>query len=497
MYIFFRFQNLGHTNLHQFENINTEVELGNILVFIRHLALKNIFQEILANKNWIEILLSLTQLHPSAEINESLRSISLRVRLMALRLLRTVLGAASTDIIKSNIVDRLLSLMYECFWLETQPVRCSEEALNGVTELDVKWDGEKSQCCTISDRGKVLAHGSTGRGFGICNVGMRKNGNIYEWTLEVESEQHGNEGTCVGVAKYPVKDLSHRTSSDMWLYRAYSGNVYHNGEIGGVKLPTFTHGDRITCILDTIMKTLAFSKNGSEAQVAFENIGEQPLYPCVLFYSMNAAEVIRISSVTVRRNPTTLHDGSPSCAPIHAIIAEHVIDVLRYLHRNFVEWEKIINSVVVDRLHQLEEVKESENKEKIIEEKDVMSIDEQLEKEDELEKQRSRTSELRESKDSLLGKIWCTLSLLSGVDNGLKMGGECLHKPSGRRAILLGVSAPKSTSVKVEWMDSRVESPADVLLFHLTPCEPISFDFSKLDLSKFIIQFNSINIKFM
>jgi E3 ubiquitin-protein ligase HERC1 len=47
----------------------------------------------------------------------------------------------------------------------------------------------------------------------------------------------------------------------MWLYRAYSGNLYHNGE----QLRTlhgFTQGDYITCVLDMDSKTLAFGKNG-------------------------------------------------------------------------------------------------------------------------------------------------------------------------------------------------------------------------------------------
>ena len=35
----------------------------------------------------------------------------------------------------------------------------------------------------------------------------------------IVKENRGNEGTCVGVSRYPVKDYSHRTTGDMWLYR--------------------------------------------------------------------------------------------------------------------------------------------------------------------------------------------------------------------------------------------------------------------------------------
>lgn len=34
-------------------------------------------------------------------------------------------------------------------------------------------------------------------------------------------EHKGNEGSCIGISKYPVKDQNYRTTTDMWLYRAY------------------------------------------------------------------------------------------------------------------------------------------------------------------------------------------------------------------------------------------------------------------------------------
>ena len=74
-------------------------------------------------------------------------------------------------------------------------------------------------------------------------------------------ENKGNEGTCVGVSKWPVRDFSHRTTSDMWLYRAYSGNLYHNGE-QSLALPGYTQGDYVNCVLDMHARTIAFGKNG-------------------------------------------------------------------------------------------------------------------------------------------------------------------------------------------------------------------------------------------
>lgn len=85
----------------------------------------------------------------------------------------------------------------------------------------------------------------------------------------IVKENRGNEGTCVGVSRWPVKDYSHRTTGDMWLYRAYSGNLYHNGE-QSLTLPGFTQGDYINCVLDMDARTLAFGKNGEVRKGAYD-----------------------------------------------------------------------------------------------------------------------------------------------------------------------------------------------------------------------------------
>lgn len=77
----------------------------------------------------------------------------------------------------------------------------------------------------------------------------------------IVKENRGNEGTCVGVSRWPVHDFNHRTTADMWLYRAYSGNLYHNGE-QTLTLSSYTQGDYITCVLDMEARTVSFGKNG-------------------------------------------------------------------------------------------------------------------------------------------------------------------------------------------------------------------------------------------
>ena len=84
----------------------------------------------------------------------------------------------------------------------------------------------------------VLVHSTGGRGYGMATDPLA--GGRHVWKIDILHEARGNEGTCIGVSKYPVSDCSHRTTTDMWLYRAYSGNLYHGGEIQTRTLPQYT-----------------------------------------------------------------------------------------------------------------------------------------------------------------------------------------------------------------------------------------------------------------
>jgi E3 ubiquitin-protein ligase HERC1 len=55
----------------------------------------------------------------------------------------------------------------------------------------------------------------------VCHDAFRLIAGCYQWKFLIVKENKGNEGTCVGVARFPIKDYSHRTTTDLWLYRAY------------------------------------------------------------------------------------------------------------------------------------------------------------------------------------------------------------------------------------------------------------------------------------
>ncbi|XP_029600287.1 probable E3 ubiquitin-protein ligase HERC1 [Salmo trutta] len=75
---------------------------------------------------------------------------------------------------------------------------------------------------------------------------------------------------------------------------------------------------------------------------------------------------------------------------------------------------------------------------------------------------------------------------MGGADAGLRVGGRCVHKQTGRHATLLGVVKEGSTSAKVQWDEAEITisfptfwSPSDTPLYNLEPCEPLPFDVAR------------------
>jgi hypothetical protein len=235
---------------------------------------------------------------------------SLRPRLLAIEVMKKISPFIEEEEIINQCVDGMMTHLYESHWV---PLRLVNQDPNRVTlkrlsncsndieceEIsgEVGWNTEQVVSCTIDNTdANVLCHSTGGRGYGIAAESLSSGRHV--WKIDILNEARGNEGTCIGISKLPVTDHSHRTTTDMWLYRAYSGHIYHGGEIGNRTLQPFTQDDSITCILDTDARTLSFAKNDSEPVLAFEDLPvDVDFYPVVTFYSSSPGEKVRISSM--------------------------------------------------------------------------------------------------------------------------------------------------------------------------------------------------------
>ncbi|XP_034385564.1 probable E3 ubiquitin-protein ligase HERC1 isoform X2 [Cyclopterus lumpus] len=489
-----------------------ELHLGDFLVFLRRVVSSKAIQSKMASPKWTEVLLNIA----AQKCCSGVPLVgNLRTRLLALHVLEAVLPACEAnmeDDQMTQVVERLFALLSDCMW--EAPVaqakhsiqikeRVQELKLQGEAEeedenlpiQEVSFDPEKAQCCVV-ENGQGLTHGSGGKGYGLASTGVSSG--CYQWKFYIVKENRGNEGTCVGVSRWPVHDFNHRTTSDMWLYRAYSGNLYHNGE-QTLTLSSFTQGDFITCVLDMEARTISFGKNGEEPKLAFEDVDATELYPCVMFYSSNPGEKVKICDMQMRGTPRDLLPGDPVCSPMATVLAEATTQLIRVLHRTD-HWTQRINKTMTERLHRIKPCfRESGGGPRLKKSRSVQSREEhdaQRESQEtpaRAEEERGRhgrqhgLAELSEHHlRTLCTEVWPVLSVIGGADAGLRVGGRCVHKQTGRHATLLGVVKEGSTSAKVQWDEAEITisfptfwSPSDTPLYNLEPCEPLPFDVAR------------------
>ncbi|CAH0559022.1 unnamed protein product [Brassicogethes aeneus] len=447
--------------------------LGDFLLFLRVISSSRNIQQLLASNKWIKAFIRILDTS-NANISYTSQLKILRPKLLVLQIFQLILpgfkSSNTSNEIKETVISKLFSQLSEEAWNIPETLKKISQDLEPESSLNTRkmadkickdtggnvpvhymgFDIEKSYNCTIEGN-LTLVHGSGGRGYGLGLQAIQSG--CYQWKILIVKENRGNEGTCIGIAKLPVKDYSHRSTSDMWLYRAYSGSLYHNGE-RELSLQSYTQGDYITVVLDMDAKTLAFGKNGEEPRVAFENIDATELYPCVMFYSTSPGEKVKITDMKVHGTQIDLLPGEPNLAPQTTVLIEAYIGVIRKLHYSNT-WAQNINNTLLKKLSKISLLFPK-------------SVD-------------NPSAEQDQSINSkeLCFDVWPALVVIGGLDRGLRVGGYCRHKNTGKKAIVLGVLKRGITSgITVQWESDGGVS--DVFLNNLEYIEPVPFNCSKL-----------------
>ncbi|TMS08207.1 putative E3 ubiquitin-protein ligase HERC1 [Larimichthys crocea] len=449
-----------------------ESQLADFLVFLRRVLSLRVMKRLSTFVKWTDPLMAIIS-HKCSSGSPCFQN--LRTKLLAFHVLERLLPACSEPVQIQQIVKQLFQLLSVYMWKEPLAERNHEEAPEKhkrnpgsydecIPIGDFSFDPHKIICCSL-ESGNILSHGTGGKGYGLATTAITSG--CFIWKFYITKENRGNEGTCIGVSRWPVRDHNHHTTTDMWLYRAYSGNLYHGGELVRT-LPSFTQGDTITCILDMEAHTISFAKNDKEPKLAFESVVASELYPCVLFYSSNPGEKVALRDLQMRGMPSNLLPGEPLCSPRTTVLLESTVQLLRRLHQCD-QWSSHINQYIHSHLELIGP---------LLKEDDCSGISPTHFEKEENEKGSDDTGELLAHRRSLseakltalCTEVWPVLALIGGVDNGLRAGGLCLHKPSGRRAILLGVLKEGSSLAKLQWEEADL-SVSDTPIISLEPCD--------------------------
>lgn len=55
-------------------------------------------------------------------------------------------------------------------------------------------------------------------------------------------------------------------------------------------------------------------------------------------------------------------------------------------------------------------------------------------------------------------QVWPCLAVMGGLDRGLRVGGRCVHRNTGRMGIVLGLVRPSAALAKVQWDDGEAST---------------------------------------
>lgn len=177
----------------------------------------------------------------------------------------------------------------------------------------------------------------------------------------------------------------------------------------------------------------------------------------------------------IRGTPRDLLPGDPVCSPMATVLVEATTQLIRILHRTD-HWTHLINKTMIERLHKIKPCfRESAggsggaSSEKLKKSRSVQSRSEHdAQKESQEAPPRTEEDRARHGRQHWLGElsehhlrilctdVWPVLAVIGGADAGLRVGGRCVHKQTGRHATLLGVAKEGSTSAKVQWDEAEI-----------------------------------------
>ncbi|XP_066930429.1 probable E3 ubiquitin-protein ligase HERC1 [Clytia hemisphaerica] len=282
-----------------------------------------------------------------------------------IKLLLVILGevdADDSDVDCDQVINFLLSTLHRFLWeyplKQPKPTTANEKDEEEI--ISIKF-AKKMLNCQIEEGSHTISHVRGGKGFAIIDKNLQEGcetSQFYEWKFLITKDVKGNEGTCIGICRQPLKNHEYQTSGDMYIYRAFDGKLYHNGE-KAIRFKPFSQGDYVCCQYDKSRGTLSFGVNGDDPQIAFENLPREPLYPFVLFYMVTPGEKVTIRDFNRLSRDNQTNTEEPATAPPVIAICEEIRETLVALSSCSV-WRTPINVAIKNHLQRAKALSQNE-----------------------------------------------------------------------------------------------------------------------------------------
>eukprot|EP00501_MAST-03F_sp_TOSAG23-6_P001428 GSMAST32.ASY1.ANO1.1484.1 assembled CDS len=127
----------------------------------------------------------------------------------------------------------------------------------------------------------------------LFNIGFSSGSATWEMQL---TEDTTSQCTCFGAATKPVTNHGYERSPDLWMYRAYNGQLYCRGVAHGRKCKRIYKDDIIKIQLDMEAGTMRYFVNDEDQGIAFTNMSDfGEVFPAVCFYgSSRSVKILKV-----------------------------------------------------------------------------------------------------------------------------------------------------------------------------------------------------------
>jgi len=187
-------------------------------------------------------------------------------------------------------------------------------AANPERTAEAKFTDKSSNVTIVDGETAHRVRSESSPEYAALNIGISKG--RMAWEIKIVEDSRDGECHCFGVCKKPVTSSSYDSSSDMWVWRAYNGQLYERGSATSSKA-RYHPDDIVRFELDMDVGELRASLNGADQGVLFSNLHTSgwTLYPVVQFYSSGrVSELLRVW-VYDNAGGGAGGSGAPSAAP--------------------------------------------------------------------------------------------------------------------------------------------------------------------------------------
>jgi hypothetical protein len=185
-----------------------------------------------------------------------------------------------------------ISLLNETVAARNSCLSFHNVSATGWRDVTIPFD-ESDSSYTILDGGMIY---SSTQSSNTCAIVPVRFGNTSRaaWEFLLVQDTNNDECAVFGASMHPITSRCYSSSPNLWMRRAYNGNLYAQGRNLGSPMEKIHPGDIVRVEFDGPAGTLSYSVNSGPLEVAFTGIAEEISPACGSYRSGIRIQLLKV-----------------------------------------------------------------------------------------------------------------------------------------------------------------------------------------------------------